>query len=145
MNHPYHIPLLLPLLVTGFLLLPGCGKSYKDSPPTNPVQTELVIDIVRYRMNDDDSERVVYRRKTNGFIALFNDSREEPSPSDWSVVGSVSFKDDDQNTTLLQLYRTPDGVPDGYQNGEQYFVKENLLADLEAWVAERETITPRRR
>lgn len=144
MNRPSPIPLLLFLLVAGFVV-PGCSKSYKDSPPTNPVQTESVIDIVRYRLKDDASERVVHRRKTNGFIALFSDSQEEPNPSQWSVVGSVSFRDDQDNTTLLQLYRTPDGVPDGYQKGEQYFVKAGLLADLESWVTERETTTPRRR
>ena len=135
-------------LVMLLAALAACGKSYKDSPPTNPVQTDQVIDQVRYRASDAGAtdERVIHRRHTDGFINLFNDSRAEPSPEGWRFVANLQFHDVENNTTKLVLYQTPDGVPDGYQLDETYYVKDNLLAELEAWLTQREARqNPRRR
>lgn len=137
---------LVALLIAMSALVVGCGKSYKDSPPINPLQTDKVIDLVRYRASDAEAERVIQRRHTDGFINLFNESRLDPAPEAWRFVANLHFRDSDDNTTILVLYQTPEGVPDGYQLGETYYVRDNLLADLEAWLTEREKRqSPRRR
>jgi len=123
------------VMVLLMTMLTRCGKTFRDSPPTNPLRTGSPPVSATYYT--DDREEVTVRldvyEQVDTLLSIFDDSQEDPHPAKWVHAGGLTLTDDEDGPLSIALFTAGVGEPDAYRVNGVYYRKPGLTDALETW------------
>lgn len=129
------------VLLTASIVITSCGRTYRSSEYTNPIQSLSTPTSVRHSPNwsgrngATDIVILVTPEQAHTLIKLFDDSQMDPRAYKWQSAGDLILTDGHGNEHRIHLYDTHGHGPDAFKMDGIYYRNSGLLTNLTAWIA----------